>query len=72
MLSIVPVVSNIEVFTHRSLRSRGDKSKAVVKDDLKCLILVNKCSVLVNKFCTTKCGRMTHGLKLLGYGMLFG
>lgn len=62
MLSIVPVVNNKGVFTHKSSKSRGDRSEAVVEDN-------SNYPILVNRFCTIECKRMKHGLELLGYGI---
>lgn len=70
VLSRVPVVSTSGVFTPRSLRSRGDKSKNTVEDDSNGPILVNTCLVLVNRFCTIEYGRTTRVLEFLGCGTL--
>lgn len=42
MVSIVLVVSSDKVFTHKSLKSMGDKSKAEMKDNSNCSILLNR------------------------------
>lgn len=68
MLSIVPIVSSSEVFTHKSLRSREDRSKAKVYDNSNCPFFTNTCLVLVNKIFAVKYKGTTHVLELFGCG----
>lgn len=66
------VVSSSGVFTHKSLRSKGDRFEATMEDDLNYLVLVNICPILVNMFSIVDYGRTKHIFELLGCGLLLG